>query len=146
MKLTLYEQDMLDGAHGEAKRIAMEKLVEFGVAVDAKEMAKLSNGTTVRAPSCHGPRLNTRSMSWGRPPLSNRSSNWGPRLQMNQHAPVLPIPCFSSSTSMKRRATLGIIVATRCPKSSMRLLFGVTRRARRWASYCRSPARPSSTR
>jgi len=43
MKLTPYEQDMINGKHGESKRIAMEKLVEFGVAVDAKEMVKLSN-------------------------------------------------------------------------------------------------------
>ncbi|OQY43303.1 MAG: hypothetical protein B6240_12715 [Desulfobacteraceae bacterium 4572_87] len=43
MKLTPNEQDMLDGRQGEAKRIAMEKLVEFGIAVNADEMAKLSN-------------------------------------------------------------------------------------------------------
>ena len=43
MKLKPYEQDMLDGRQGEAKRIAMEKLVEFGIAVDAEEMAKMSN-------------------------------------------------------------------------------------------------------
>lgn len=43
MRLRRYEQEMLDGEHGEAKRISMEKLVEFGVAVGAEEMAKLSN-------------------------------------------------------------------------------------------------------
>jgi len=43
MKLTTYEQEMLDGQHGDAKRISMEKLVDFGVAVDAEEMVQLSN-------------------------------------------------------------------------------------------------------
>lgn len=43
MRLAPYEQEMLDGKHGEAKRIAMERLVDFGVAVNAEEMAKLSN-------------------------------------------------------------------------------------------------------
>ncbi|MHC1745426.1 MAG: aconitase X [Syntrophobacteraceae bacterium] len=42
MKLTKYEQEMLDGVHGEAKKLAMEKLVAFGEAVGAKEMVKLS--------------------------------------------------------------------------------------------------------
>jgi len=53
MKLTRYEQEMLDGKHGEAKQIAMEKLVDFGVAVNAEEMATLSNvhaGTCVLMP------------------------------------------------------------------------------------------------
>ena len=43
MKLTTYEQEMFDGQHGDAKRISMEKLVDFGVAVDAEEMVQLSN-------------------------------------------------------------------------------------------------------
>ncbi len=43
MILTQYEQEMLDGKHGEAKRISMEKLVYFGIAVNAEEMARLSN-------------------------------------------------------------------------------------------------------
>lgn len=43
MRLTTYEQEMLDGQHGDAKRISMEKLVDFGVAVDAEEMVQLSN-------------------------------------------------------------------------------------------------------
>lgn len=43
MKLTQYEQDMLDGKQGEAKRVAMERLVDFGVAVEAEEMVPLSN-------------------------------------------------------------------------------------------------------
>lgn len=42
MNLTKYEQEMLDGKHGEAKRYAMEKLVAFGEAVGAKEMVKIS--------------------------------------------------------------------------------------------------------
>jgi len=53
MKLARYEQEMLDGRHGESKRIAMEKLVEFGIAVNAQEMARLSNvhcGTCVLMP------------------------------------------------------------------------------------------------
>jgi predicted aconitase len=43
MRLTGYEREMLEGKHGRAKRIAMEKLLEFGVAVNAEEMASLSN-------------------------------------------------------------------------------------------------------
>ncbi|MBC8178136.1 MAG: aconitase X catalytic domain-containing protein [Desulfobacteraceae bacterium] len=53
MRLTTYEQEMLDGQHGDAKRISMEKLVDFGVAVDAEEMVQLSNvhhGTCVLMP------------------------------------------------------------------------------------------------
>lgn len=42
MNLTTYEQEMLDGAHGEAKKLAMEGLVAFGEAVGAKEMVKVS--------------------------------------------------------------------------------------------------------
>ena len=42
MKLTKYEQEMLDGVHGEAKKLAMEGLMAFGEAVDAKEMVKVS--------------------------------------------------------------------------------------------------------
>lgn len=42
IKLTEYEQEMLDGVHGEAKKLAMEGLVAFGEAVGAKEMVKLS--------------------------------------------------------------------------------------------------------
>src|SRR5512142_913416 len=42
MKLTTYEQEMLDGVHGEAKKIAMEGLVAFGEAVRAEEMVKVS--------------------------------------------------------------------------------------------------------
>lgn len=42
MKLTKYEQEMLDGAHGEAKKLAMEGLIAFGEAVGAKEMVKVT--------------------------------------------------------------------------------------------------------
>src|SRR5512135_3497130 len=42
MKLTTYEQEMLDGVHGPAKKLAMEGLVGFGEAVGAKEMVKVS--------------------------------------------------------------------------------------------------------
>ena len=42
MNLTTYEQEMLDGVHGEAKKLAMEGLVAFGEAVGAKEMVKLA--------------------------------------------------------------------------------------------------------
>lgn len=42
MQLTKYEQEMLDGVHGEAKKLAMEGLVAFGEAVGAKEMVKVS--------------------------------------------------------------------------------------------------------
>ena len=41
MKLTTYQQEMLDGKHGEAKKFGMEKLTDFGEAVDAKEMVDL---------------------------------------------------------------------------------------------------------
>lgn len=42
MKLTPYEQEMLDGKHGEMKRFAMEKLVDFGVAVRAEDMVPVT--------------------------------------------------------------------------------------------------------
>ncbi len=38
MKLTQHQQEMLDGKLGEAKKFCMEKLVDFGEAVEAKEM------------------------------------------------------------------------------------------------------------
>ena len=41
MKLTKYQQEMLDGKHGEAKKFCMEKLTDFGEAVEAKEMVDL---------------------------------------------------------------------------------------------------------
>ena len=41
MKLTKYQQEMLDGKHGEAKQFCMEKLTDFGEAVEAKEMVDL---------------------------------------------------------------------------------------------------------
>ncbi|MBU1275761.1 MAG: aconitase X catalytic domain-containing protein [Proteobacteria bacterium] len=43
MKLTDYQKEMLDGVHGQPKSIAMERMVDFGVAVEAEEMAELSN-------------------------------------------------------------------------------------------------------
>ena len=36
MKLTKFQQEMLDGKHGEAKMFCMDKLVDFGEAVDAE--------------------------------------------------------------------------------------------------------------
>lgn len=42
MELNSYEQEMLDGKHGDGKRFAMEKLVDFGRAVGAKEMVPLT--------------------------------------------------------------------------------------------------------
>lgn len=42
MKLTKYEQEMLDGKHGEAKRYCMEKLVDFGIAVGAEKMVPVT--------------------------------------------------------------------------------------------------------
>jgi predicted aconitase len=53
MKLTPYEQEMLSGKHGRAKSVAMERLVDFGLAVEAGEMVRLSNvhfGTCVLMP------------------------------------------------------------------------------------------------
>lgn len=53
MKLTDYEKEMLDGKHGQAKSAAMERLVDFGRAVEAREMAQLSNvhfGTCILMP------------------------------------------------------------------------------------------------
>jgi len=41
MKLTKYQQEMLDGKHGEAKKFCMEKLTDFGEAVEATEMVDL---------------------------------------------------------------------------------------------------------
>jgi len=42
MKLTRHEQEMLNGKHGKAKRYAMERLVQFGIAVEAEEMVEVS--------------------------------------------------------------------------------------------------------
>ncbi|NLI80338.1 MAG: DUF521 domain-containing protein [Deltaproteobacteria bacterium] len=41
MKLTKYQQEMLDGKHGECKQFCMDKLVDFGKAVEATEMVDL---------------------------------------------------------------------------------------------------------
>ena len=41
MKLTKHQQEMLDGKLGEAKKFSMEKLVDFGEAIEAKEMVDL---------------------------------------------------------------------------------------------------------
>ena len=42
MKLDRTQQEMLDGKYGEARRVALEKLVDFGKAVGAEEMVPLS--------------------------------------------------------------------------------------------------------
>jgi hypothetical protein len=42
MKLTKHQQEMLDGKLGEAKKFCMEKLSDFGEAVEAKEMVDLT--------------------------------------------------------------------------------------------------------
>src|SRR5688572_25025900 len=42
MKLTQHQQDMLDGKLGDAKKFCMEKLVDFGEAVEAREMVDLT--------------------------------------------------------------------------------------------------------
>jgi predicted aconitase len=42
MKLTQRQQDMLDGKLGETKKFCMEKMADFGEAVDAKEMVDVS--------------------------------------------------------------------------------------------------------
>ena len=42
MKLTKFQKEMLDGKHGEAKKFCMDKLVDFGLAVNATEMVDLS--------------------------------------------------------------------------------------------------------
>lgn len=41
MKLTTYQQEMLDGKHGEAKQFCMDKLLDFGKAVESTEMVDL---------------------------------------------------------------------------------------------------------
>ncbi len=41
MKLTRYENEMLDGRHSEAKRLAMSGLVQLGEAVDAPDMVEI---------------------------------------------------------------------------------------------------------
>ena len=41
MKLTPHQQEMLDGKHGEAKQFCMDKLLDFGKAVEATEMVDL---------------------------------------------------------------------------------------------------------
>ena len=42
MTLTKYQQEMLDGKHGEAKQFCMDKLTDFGEAVESKEMVDVS--------------------------------------------------------------------------------------------------------
>jgi cis-L-3-hydroxyproline dehydratase len=42
MKLTTYEQEMLDGKHGDGRQFAMEKLVDFGRAIGAEEMVPVT--------------------------------------------------------------------------------------------------------
>jgi Ser/Thr protein kinase RdoA (MazF antagonist) len=42
MKLTERQQEMSDGKQGEAKKFCMDRLVDFGNAVDATEMADLA--------------------------------------------------------------------------------------------------------
>jgi len=46
MKLDREQQEMLDGKYGEARRFALEKLVDFGNAVGAEEMVPLSSSST----------------------------------------------------------------------------------------------------
>ena len=41
MKLTERQQEMYDGKQGEAKKFCMDKLVDFGLAVEATEMVDL---------------------------------------------------------------------------------------------------------
>ena len=41
MQLTKHQQEMLDGKLGEAKKFCMEKLADFGEAIEAKEMVDL---------------------------------------------------------------------------------------------------------
>jgi hypothetical protein len=42
LKLNRYEQEMLDGKHGEAKQYCMKKMYDFGLAVEAEEMVPVS--------------------------------------------------------------------------------------------------------
>ena len=42
MTLTKYQQEMLDGKHGQAKQFCMDKLTDFGEAVESKEMVDIS--------------------------------------------------------------------------------------------------------
>lgn len=42
MKMTQRHKDMLDGKLGETKKFCMEKLVDFGEAVESTEMVDLS--------------------------------------------------------------------------------------------------------
>jgi hypothetical protein len=41
MKLTKHQQEMLDGKHGECKKFCMDRLVDFGEAVESTEMVDL---------------------------------------------------------------------------------------------------------
>jgi predicted aconitase len=41
MKLSREEQDMLEGKHGKAKQKAIEKLIDFGKAVEAESMVPI---------------------------------------------------------------------------------------------------------
>lgn len=58
MKLTQHQKEMLNGKHGEAKQFCMEKLVDFGEAVEATEMVDLSlvlNGCPIYSKNSRNP-------------------------------------------------------------------------------------------
>jgi len=60
MKLTQYQQEMLDGKHGEAKQFCMDKLTDFGEAVEAEEMVPLVltlNGVPIWAKDRREPKM-----------------------------------------------------------------------------------------
>lgn len=42
LKLTEYEQEMLDGKFGRYKQVAMEHIVEFANVMDAEELVEIS--------------------------------------------------------------------------------------------------------
>lgn len=72
MKLDRPQQEMLDGKYGEARRAAMEKLVDFGKAVGAEEMVPVTfvpNGCPIQADRSH-PELATYDM--GHSPLFDK--------------------------------------------------------------------------
>lgn len=45
MKLTAFEQEMLDGVYGEFKQVAIEKIIGYGKALGAEELCEVSKAT-----------------------------------------------------------------------------------------------------
>ena len=77
MKLTT-SKEMLDGKNGETKKFCMEKLVDFGEAIEAKEMVDLVLSSTAvpstRRIASSPRRRNSRCTIWDTARSTIRSS------------------------------------------------------------------------